>query len=152
MCCVVTLRWVGDQAVIAYRRRNRLGQRALLVGRSDQIPLVRSHFEETPETNIRFVKSLTFDEARQPSRLYQAPDRLAELLLRRDIEVVVVAGDPPNGMARKMLDRCLRAGCQVMLVPSVLHQIPNPVETEDERAQQDGQRRSRNTARTGATL
>ncbi len=131
VCSVVSLRWVGDHAVMAYRRRYRLGRRALLVGRDDQIPLVRQHFEETPEANIRFVKTMTFDEAGQPSRLCQTPDRLAELLLRRDIEVVVVAGDPPNGMARKMLDRCLRAGCRVMLVPSVLHQIPNPVDTED---------------------
>ena len=131
VCSVVSLRWLIDTLVIAYRRRNRLGRRALLVGRPDQIPLVRSHFEDTPEANIRFVKEVTFAEARQPSRLCQAPDRLAELLLRRDIEVVVVAGDPPNGMARKMLDRCLRAGCQVMLVPGVLHQIPNPVDMED---------------------
>ena len=131
VCSIVSLRWLGDQFVITYRRRYNLERPALLVGRSDQIPLVRAHFEETPEVNIRFVNSMTFDQARGPSKSCQMPDRLAELLLRKDIEVVVVAGDPPNGMARKMLDRCLQAGCQVMMVPSVLHQIPNPVETED---------------------
>jgi exopolysaccharide biosynthesis polyprenyl glycosylphosphotransferase len=36
-------------------------------------------------------------------------------------------------MAKRLFDRCLRAGCQVMLVPSVLHEIPNPVKVEDMR-------------------
>jgi exopolysaccharide biosynthesis polyprenyl glycosylphosphotransferase len=130
VCSVVSLRWLIDWALIAYRRRNKLGRRALVVGREDQIPRVRSHFEETPEINIRFVKSMSFEEAGAPSRLCTVTDRLSELVLQEDIEVVVVAGDVPDGMARRLLDRCLRAGCQVMLVPSVLQDIPNPVETE----------------------
>lgn len=131
VCSVVALRWLADRAVIAYRARYELGRRAVLVGREEQIPLVRAHFEETPEINLRFVKTLTFEQANFPSHLHVAPDRLTELLWRSEIEVVVVAGDPPNGMAKRMLDKCLRAGCRVMLVPSVLHEIPNPVETED---------------------
>jgi exopolysaccharide biosynthesis polyprenyl glycosylphosphotransferase len=132
-CAVVNLRWLGDRAMIKYRRRRRLGRLALLVGREDQIPRVRAHFDDTQEINIRFVRSLSFSGADEPSRLCAAPDRLTELLLRRNIEVVVVAGDPPNGMAKRLFDRCLRAGCQVMLVPSVLHEIPNPVKVEDMR-------------------
>jgi len=129
----VSLRWMLDQAVIAYRQRNNLGRAALLVGRQDQIPRVRSHFEETPHVNIRFVRSMSFEQAGERSQLCSVPDRLSEVLLRKDVEVVVVAGDPPNGMARRLLDRCLRAGCQVMLVPSLLHAIPNPVKAEDMR-------------------
>lgn len=131
VCTVVTLRGMVDRVVTAFRLRNELGRRALLLGGEDQIPLVRSHFDETRGINIRFVRTMSFDEVDGKRLMCVAPDRLSEALLHDDIEVVVVAGDPPTGMARKLLDRCLRSGCQVMLVPSVLHEIPNPVSSED---------------------
>jgi len=131
VCSVVSLRWLVDRALIAYRRHNNLGRPAIFVGPEDHIARVRSHFEETPEVNIRFVSSVSFEQADGPSRVCAVADRLSEELLRRDIEVVVVAGDPPRGMAKRLLGECLRAGCQVMLVPSVLHEIPNPVTAED---------------------
>lgn len=130
-CSVVSLRWLLDKAVIAYRLNRELGRAALLVGRADQIPRVRAHIEETPEANIRIVRCLTFDQLAKPPRSNLRPDRLTRFLLRRDIEVVVVAGDPPNGLAKRLLDQCLQAGTQVTLVPSVLHEIPNPVKVED---------------------
>ncbi len=130
-CSVASLRWLLDRAVIIYRLTNDLGRAALLVGPPDQIPRVRAHIEDTVEANIRIERSLTFDELATPPLSEFSPDRLTAFLLRRDIEVVVVAGDPPAGMANRLLDRCLEAGCQVMLVPSVLHEIPNPVKVED---------------------
>lgn len=131
VCGVLPFRWAVDRAVVRYRKRHNLGRPALLLGREDQIPFIRSHFDETPEANIRFVRTMHFDEVEVPTRHCVATERLTEVLLSSDIEVVVVAGDLPNGMARRVLDRCLHAGCQVMLVPSVLHEIPNPVSTED---------------------
>ena len=130
VCSVVSLRWLMDRSLVADRRRNKLGRAALLLGRDDQIPGVRSHFEDTPELNVRFVKTMSFEDADAASQLCAIGNRLSEVLLRRDIEVVVVAGDPPNGLAKRLFDTCVQAGCQVMLVPSVLHEIRNPVRTE----------------------
>lgn len=131
ICSVVSLRWLLDKAVIAYRRQNQLGQAALVVGHADHTAWVRSHFDQTPEANIRFVESLTFEEVEVPARVGAAEEPLTSQLLSRDIEVVVVAGDPPKGMAKGLFERCLRAGCRVFLVPSVVHEIANPVTVED---------------------
>ncbi len=131
VCSVVSLRWLLDKAVIAYRRRNQLGQVALLVGRADHAARVRSHFDQTPEVNIRFVETLAFEEVQVPETRGGAEDPLTSLLLSREIEVVVVAGDPPEGMAKGLFERCLRAGCRVFLVPSVVQEIANPVTVED---------------------
>jgi len=130
VCSVVSLRCLMDRSLIGYRRARGLGRAALLLGREDQLPRVRSHFEKAPEVNIRFVRSMSFEEANARSGLCAVPDRLSEVLLHNHVEVVVIAGDPPNGAAKTLFDRCLRAGCQVMVVPSVLREIPNPVQVE----------------------